>query len=155
MMRPTRWYVLLAAGLLAGSAAFAITRSSYDEIPRPGTFSLLWLAILAIAEFYVALLTRARLAGRAGTKAIDPLVVARYVALSKASSVVGCLSAGGYAGYLIWVARLDSPTASSDTTSAAVGVGCGLLLVAAALFLEYVCRVPKGDDDDEGLKVGR
>lgn len=148
-MRPTRYSVLALLALVAGAAAYVVTRSSYDSLPRPGVTALFWLAILVIAEFYIAVMTRARLAGRAGTKPINPLVVARFVALAKASSIVGSLAAGVYAGFLIWVARLGSPAANTDTKVSAVGTALSLLLAAAALFLEHVCRVPKRHDDDD------
>ena len=147
-MKPTRHSVLVAIALVAGAVAYVVTRAAYDTIPRPRVVALFWLALLVIAETYIAVVTRARLSGRPGTKPINPLVVARYVALAKASSIVGALFAGGYAGFLAWVARLDSPAASDDTTVAAFGVGLSLLFVAAALFLENVCRVPKRDDDE-------
>jgi uncharacterized membrane protein YbhN (UPF0104 family) len=148
-VRPTRYSVLVLLAAVAGAAAYAVTRSSYDSLPRPGVTALSWVAILTIAEFYIALMTRARLAGRAGTKRINPLVVARFVALAKASSIVGSLATGVYAGFLIWVARLGSPAANTDTKISAVGTGLSMLLVAAAMFLEHVCRVPKRDDDDQ------
>jgi uncharacterized membrane protein YbhN (UPF0104 family) len=149
MMRPTRWYLLALIAFVAGAVGYLVTRSSYDELPTPSIVALLWLALLAIAECYMAVMTRARLAGRSGTRPINPLVVARFVALAKASSFVGSLAAGGYAGFLLWVARLDSPAANRDTTTSALGVALALLLVAAALFLERVCRVHRGDDEDE------
>jgi Protein of unknown function (DUF3180) len=149
-MRPTRWPLLVLVALVAGVVGYVVTRSSYADLPTPKVVALLWIALLAIAELYVALMTRARLAGRAGTKAINPLVVARFVALAKASSVVGALAAGAYGGFLVWVAQLSTPSASQDTRTAAFGVGFSLLLVAAALFLEHVCRVPKPHDDDDG-----
>jgi divalent metal cation (Fe/Co/Zn/Cd) transporter len=148
-MRPTRWYVLLLIAVVVGAVAYTVTRSSYDSLPRPGAVALFWLALLTIAEFYVAVMTRARLAGRAGTKPINPLAVARLVALAKASAVVGAAAFGGYAGFLTWVGRLDSPAANTDTRVSAVGVGLGLLLVGTALFLEHVCRVPKRQDEDD------
>jgi hypothetical protein len=148
-MRPTRWPLLVLVALVAGAVAYLVTRSSYDDLPTPSVYALLWLALLAIAEFYVALMTRARLTGRSGTRPADPLVVARLVALAKASSFVGSLAAGGYAGFLGWVARLGSPAANRDTTTSLFGVGFAVFLVAAALFLEHVCRVPRSDDDDE------
>lgn len=148
-MRPTRWQVLVLAALLAGGVSFLVTRWVFDDLPTPTIYALLWLALLAIAEFYLAATTRARLAGRPGTRPINPLVVARFVALAKASSIIGSLAAGAYAGYLIWIARIDSPTANTDTRTAAFGISFGLLLVAAALRLEYVCRVPKKDDEDD------
>jgi uncharacterized membrane protein YbhN (UPF0104 family) len=148
-MKPTRWPVLAAAAVIAGAIAYTVARTSYDTMPRPNVVALLWLALLTIAEFYIAVMTRARLAGRAGTKPIDPLVVARFVALAKASSIVGALAAGGYAGFLIWVGHLESPAATTDTRIASFGVGLGVLLVVVALFFERVCRVPKTDRDDD------
>jgi hypothetical protein len=147
-MRPTRPSILVLAAVVAGAISYALTRSSYDSNPRPTAAALFGLAILAIAEGYIAVMTRARLAGRAGTRPVDPLVVARYVALAKASSLVGALATGGYTGFLVWVARLGSPAANTDTTISAIGVVLGLALTGAALFLEHVCRVPKRDDDD-------
>jgi Protein of unknown function (DUF3180) len=149
-MRPTRWYLLLLVALVAGAVAYAVTRSSYDSLPRPGVYALFGLAVLGIAECYVAVLTRARLAGRADTRPIEPLIVARYVALAKASSLVGAVAFGGYLGFLIWVVRIGSPTANSDGRVSAVGAACALLLTAAALFLEYACRVPGPDDEARG-----
>jgi uncharacterized membrane protein YbhN (UPF0104 family) len=148
-MKPTRWHVLVLLAVVAGAVAYAVTRSSYDELPTPTVYELLWLALLAIAEFYVGVMTRARLNRRPGTRPVEPLVVARFVALAKASSVVGSLALGGYAGFLTWVARLDTPAANRDTKTSAFGVGFALLLVAAAMFLEHACRVPKRDDDDD------
>ncbi|HTW19863.1 MAG TPA: DUF3180 domain-containing protein [Mycobacteriales bacterium] len=141
--------VLVVLAVVAGGIAYLVARSSFDSLPTPSVYALLWLALLAIAEGYLAVMTRARLAGRVGTRPINPLVVARFVALAKASSVVGALAAGAYAGYLIWVARIDSPSANNDTRTAAFGIGFALALVLAALFLERVCRVPKRDDDDD------
>jgi uncharacterized membrane protein YbhN (UPF0104 family) len=148
-MRPTRWSILVLVALVTGGIAYLVTSSAFDDLPSPTVIGLLWLLVLAIAEFYAAMLTRARLAGRAGTRPINPLVVARFVALAKASSIVGSLAVGAYAGFLIWVARLDTPTGSRDTRTAAFGVSFALALVIAALVLEYVCRVPVSDDDDD------
>jgi hypothetical protein len=147
-MRPTRWQTLAVVVIVTGGASYLVTRSQFNNLPTPSTYLPLWLGLLAIAEFYVAAMTRARLAGRSGTRPVHPLVVARFVALAKASAIVGALAVGVYGGYLGWVVRIDSPTANHDTTTAALGVGFALLLTAAALVLEYACRVPKRDDDD-------
>jgi uncharacterized membrane protein YbhN (UPF0104 family) len=148
-VRPTRWSTLLLIAVVTGGVSYLLTRSTFATLPSPTVYAQLWLALLAITEFYVAMLTRARLAGRPGTRPINPLVVARFVALAKASSIVGSLATGAYLGYLGWVARIDSPAATSDTRAAAFGASFGFLLVAAALFLEYVCRVPVKEDDDD------
>ena len=149
-MRPTRWSILLSVALVVGGGSYVLTRSSYDTLPTPTIYTLVWILLIAVAETYVAFVTRARLAGRSGTRPINPLVVARFVALAKASAFVGALAVGTYGGYLIWVVRLESPQAHHDTRVAAGGLATGLLLTAAAMFLELVCRVPKrpGDDDE-------
>jgi hypothetical protein len=95
----------------------------------------------------LALTTRNRLAGKPGTHPVDPLAVARYAALAKASSLVGALAAGAYAGILAYILPLrDAPGPHSDAFVAGVGVAAGLSLVIAAYTLERVCRVkrPKG-----------
>lgn len=148
-VRPTRPPVLVAIMLVAGGVAYLVARSSYDSLPRLSPVVPFGFLLLAAAETYLAIATRNRLARRPGTRPVDPLVVARYVALSKASSLVSALTAGGYAGLLIWVSRLQSPAASHDTATSATGTGLSLLLVGAALFLEHVCKVPKRDDDDD------
>jgi uncharacterized membrane protein YbhN (UPF0104 family) len=149
-MRPTRWSWLLVVAVVAGLVAYVLTRNWYYQLPTPSVYSAIWLALLGIAESYVAMFTRARLAGRSGTRPIDPLFVARLAALAKASSVVGALVAGGYVGFLAWVGRLDTPAAHRDTKTAAVGVAAGLLVVGGAMFLEHACKVPPGSDDEDG-----
>jgi hypothetical protein len=146
-MRPTRWYVLVLLAVVAGGAMYLFTRAHYGDMPSPTMYAQITFVLLAIAEGYTASVTRARLAGRPGTRPINPIFVARLVALAKASSVVGALAAGSYAGFLGWVARIDSPTAHQDVRTAAVGIGAGVLLVAAALVLEWVGRIPDDDDD--------
>lgn len=145
-MRPTRWPVLVAIAAVVAALGYLVTDRFYEDLPSPRLYTVFWIAFLALAELYVAVVTRARLQGRAGTKPIHPLTVARLAALSKASSVAGAVVGGGYSGFLAWVAQRSSTAATRDTRSAAVGAGFSLLLVGAALVLEHVCRV-KGDDD--------
>ena len=147
-MKPTRIAALVVLAVLAGGAGYLLTRSFYADLASPPRFAPLWLLLLAVAEGYTAAMTRARLAGRSGTRPPDPIVVARLAALAKASSPVGALAAGGYAGFLLHVARVSSPQATSDTRTAALGIGCSLLLAMAALLLEHVCRVKSPPDDD-------
>lgn len=147
-MRPTRWYFLVVVGVLAGGAAYLITRSSYNDVPSPTLYAQISLVVLAIAEGYTASITKARLEGREGTRPIDPIVVARLVALAKASSIVGALAAGGYAGFLGYVAQLDSATAHTDDRTAAIGIAASAALIVGGLCLEWVGRVPPDEEDD-------
>jgi hypothetical protein len=139
--------MLVLFGVVAGAAAYLVTRSHYSDLPSPTLYAQISLAGLAVAEGYTASMTRARLAGRPGTRPIDPIVVARLVALAKASSIVGSLAVGGYAGFLGRVAQIDSPTAHTDVRTSSVGVAAGLLLIAAALALEWVGRIKEDDDE--------
>lgn len=150
-MKPTRLPVLIAVAAAAAAVAYVVTRSFYASVQSPPVYAPLWLLLLALAEGYTALLTRARLSGRSGTRPVNPLVVARLAALAKASSPIGALAFGGYTGFLVHVARTTSEQAHHDTRTAALGMGCSLLLTLAALLLERVCRVrrPPGDDDPE------
>jgi Protein of unknown function (DUF3180) len=146
-MRPTRWRDRAVAIVVAAAIAYLITRAAYVNLPSPTVYSLLWIPLLTIAEVYIAMLTRWRLTGRHGTRPINPLVVARIAALAKATSLVGSLALGAYAGFLGWVLQVSSTVATRDSRTAAIGVGLSALLVAAAGFLEHVCRVP--DDPDQ------
>lgn len=146
-MRPTRWWQLVAVAAIAGAAAYLVTRTSYESLPAPNVYAEIWIALLAVAELYIAAATRSRLAGRPGTRPINPLLVARQAALAKASSVVGAVVSGVYAGFLGYVVQLSSPAATRDTRAGALGVAFGLVLIGAALVLEHVCRVKRDDPD--------
>jgi hypothetical protein len=146
-VKPTRAPVLVALVLFAGVASYVLTRLFYADVPSPPTIAPLWLLLLALTEAYTAQLTRGRLVGRTGTKPINPLVVARLAALAKASSPVGALATGAYAGFLAKVAMTDGPAAHNDTRTAIAGVACGVVLTVAALALERVCRVKPPPDE--------
>ena len=146
-MRPTRWPVLVAVAALAAAVAYPVTGVLYDDLPSPQLYTLFWIAVLAAAELYVAAVTRARLQGRPGTRPVHPLGMARLAALAKASSAVGAVFTGAYAGFFGWVVQRSSTAAMHDARVAAVGAGFSAVLVVAALVLERVCRVK--DDDDQ------
>jgi hypothetical protein len=146
-VKPTRIVVLLALAVIAGGLAYLLTRGYYANLESPPRYAPLWLMLLAVAEAYTALLTRARLAGRHSTRPPNPLVVARLAVLAKASSPVGALAVGAYTGFLIYVARENSEVAHDDTRTAILGIACSVALVAAALLLERICRVKAPPDD--------
>ena len=146
-MRPTRLWVLVLLAVLAGGLAYVLTAHFYADMPSPPTFAPLSLLLIALAEAYLASTTRARMAGRPGTRPIEPIFVAKLAALAKASSPVGALALGAYTGFLIHVARTTSSAANRDTRTAALGLGCSLGLVVGALLLERVCRAQPPDDE--------
>lgn len=149
-MRPTRPWVLAVLVLVAGGLAYVLTAQFYSDVPSPPRYAPLSILLVALAEAYTASMTRARMLGRPGTRPIDPIFVAKLAALAKASSPVGALALGAYTGFLIHVARMTSTVADADTRTAALGMGCSLGLVIAALVLERVCRARRPPDDEAG-----
>ncbi|HMA47738.1 MAG TPA: DUF3180 domain-containing protein [Frankiaceae bacterium] len=143
-MTPTRARTLAAAAVSAGVLVYLPLRLVYDDIPRLPRTAPLSLLLVGLVEAQAAVLTRARLARRPGTRPILPLTVARLAALAKASSLAGAVLAGAWAAVLAYtVPRADEiGVAGADAITAGLGLGAAVVLVAAALLLERVCRVP-------------
>ena len=159
--------VVLAVGLAV--AGWLLVRAWYGELPPLNWWLPLPLGVLAVAEALGARTLRTRLvalrearAGRGPTgsddppaatvRPVEPMLVARLAVLAQASAYVGAVFAGVWAGVLAHVGpalgRLQA--ASGDAVTAVIGVVCAGGLVAAALWLESVCRVPPSDDRDAG-----
>jgi phosphate starvation-inducible membrane PsiE len=137
-MRTTRWTDLVVPFVIVGLTAYVLLRFSYDSylqlrylVPAP-------LAALAVAEFVAARRVRAAVRHDPRARAMTAIVIARCVALGKASSLVGSGVAGAALGMIV---RLlpdvsDVKVAAHDTTVGALLFGAALLLVAAGLLLE-------------------
>jgi uncharacterized protein DUF3180 len=151
---PTR--VRDLAGYAAGVTlvTWLALRQWYGDLPRLSWFVPLSLALLALAEAIAAGQLRARIRHRPGAAPVEPLVAARSLALAKASAVVGAVMTGVWAGLLCYVLpRLDFlAAADADARTGVVGVAAALLLVGAALWLEYCCRTPTPPDGDRSTR---
>jgi hypothetical protein len=146
----TRPTILIA--VLAGVAAivWGVLQVAYVSMPPLPWTAVPTLLLLALGEIITAVNTRARIQRKPGTSRVEPLVVARFVALAKASAYAATALAGVFGGFVIYLASsLDKPTPRHDFTVSAGSIVAALVLVGAALFLEHTCRVPKGPDDDE------
>jgi len=144
-MTATRPRTLLLIGVLAAAVTWALLIAVYASLP-PLTWTLVpALLIAAGIETWTGRDLRARIQGRGPDgKPAPPLFVARIVALAKASSQTAALLAGVSAGFMIYLSgMLNAPTPRSDLVDASLSFGSSLALLAAALFLEYCCRVPK------------
>lgn len=109
------------------------------------------LAILALALFIWALLIRPRILRKPGTKPLSPFVAARTAALAMAASRTGALVGGFYLGVALELAaRLDNAFARERMWLALAAVATSLLVVLAALWLEYICRLPDKEDGADG-----
>ena len=146
-VRFTRVRDLLAIAVVAGVGSWLLVRTNYGSIPPLPTLAGLSLLVLAVVEVVLAFALRARIQRRAGAKALDPLMAARSVALAKASSLVGALTAGLWSGLLAFLLQNQGvlAAASRDTPGAVIGLLSSTVLVSAALWLEYCCRTPKED----------
>jgi len=108
------------------------------------------LLVAALAEAWTGRDLRARIAGRRGLKPAAPLFVSRMVALAKASSLAAAIIAGLAAGFDIYLSgTLNASVPRQDALTAVVTFAAAILLMCAALFLEYCCRVPEGPDRDQ------
>jgi len=149
---PTRLRDLAVAVIGVGVPAYVLVRGFYGSLPAlPWTPSLA-LAGLALFEAGAARGTRRRIARRAGTRPVEPLVVARLVALAKATAVVGAALVGAWGGAFVFtfLARDRLAAAGRDALVSGIGVLVALVLVGAALSLEQSCRAPDLPDDDAG-----
>jgi hypothetical protein len=149
---PTSPATLTVAGLAAAALAWLLVSGFYGDFPALSFLPAAILAALAVLEGFLAFNTKARIERRPGHDRVDPLAVARYVVLAKASSLAGSIFAGFYAGVLVWLlaerSRSEATSAiSHDIPRAIAGLVTSLALVAAALWLERSCRVPKRPED--------
>ena len=161
-MRPVNRRDLLVIGAGLAVATWLVVRASYGALPALRWWLPVPLGVLALAEALGARTLRARLAaqrdrrppaerGSAPVRPVEPMLVARLAVLAQASAYVGAAFVGIWVGVLLYagpaVPRLQ--TAGSDTVTGVVGVVCAAALVAAALWLESVCRIPPGPDDEQ------
>jgi hypothetical protein len=149
-MHPTSFATLVVLALGTAAVAWVLVANYYGDIPPIPWLPAFTIFALAAFEAFLARTTKARIDRRPGAAPVDPLAVARYVVLAKASSPVGATFAGLYGGTLVWlVARSDLTHARTDIPPTATGLVASLALVGAALWLERSCRVPKPPDEDK------
>jgi lysylphosphatidylglycerol synthetase-like protein (DUF2156 family) len=148
-MGPTRAAPLVLAALLAAAVAWLLVTTSYNAIPPLPWSPTAVLSGLGVLEGYMALNTRARIERRPGREPVDPIAVARFAVLAKASSLVGSIFGGFFAGLVSWLVFQSTDAAHRDLGPAIGGLVGAIILVIAALLLERACRVPKRDDEDE------
>ena len=146
-MKPTRTRTLLLVGVLAAVVTWALLNAVYASLPPLTWTGVPALLIAAGVEAWAGRDLRARIGGKRGTRPAPPLFVARIVALAKASSQTAALLAGICAGFMVYLSdKASAPTPRADLIDASLSFGACLVLLAAALFLEYCCRVPRDPD---------
>jgi hypothetical protein len=159
-LQPTSISALVLAALVGAAVGWLLlgyNQLFYKLTPLPWTAAIVLFA-LAVAEGYLAQNTSARIQRKPGAPRVEPLVVARYVALAKASSLVGALTAGFSAGILIWLVMEPTDSARTDLPTVTTTLIAAVALIGTALWLERSCRVPDRpdrEDDDTGHPTGR
>ena len=157
-MTPTRIRLLAGFAVIAAAigwgAVTLVEGQSGRVIPVP------WLAgvamwFLALALLVWTILSRPRLQRKPGSRPLPPLVAARTAALAMAASRTGSLVAGFYAGIAIGTMPSRATEAGGDALSAALATAVGsLALVATALWLEHLCRIPLDGDREKPGRGG-
>lgn len=137
-MRRTAWTDLAVPFAVIGITAYVLLRFFYDSMPPLKSIIPLPLAALAVAEFVAARRVRAAVRHDPNAKPMAAIVIARCVALGKASSLVGSGVAGACAGLILRVLPDIGPvrSASDDAFVGALLLAASLLLVGAGLLLE-------------------
>jgi uncharacterized membrane protein YbhN (UPF0104 family) len=152
-MQPTRirtLVILAIVGAVFGLLVPALwDRATQRIMPVPWLAALV-LFVLAGALLWWTLGVRRRLSGKPGVERLDPLLAARTVALAMAASRTGALVAGFYAGVVLYFLPnvSFSPNRSRVITGAAATLGA-VALLAVALWLERICRIPEPPADED------
>ncbi|MFE2991234.1 DUF3180 domain-containing protein [Streptomyces sp. NPDC059262] len=156
-MKQLRIRTLAGLFLVAGVLSWAGARfwDSIGTLPRVPLAAPIVLAVIAVILLATALSIRARLRAqrerRPGAKGVDPLMAARALVFGQASALVAALVAGMYGGTgAFLLEHLDVPARRDQAIYAGFSVLTGIAVIAAALFLERVCKLPEDDDEDHG-----
>ncbi|GGT61874.1 hypothetical protein GCM10010256_18930 [Streptomyces coeruleorubidus] len=143
--------VFVVAGVL--SWAGARLWNSIGTLPSVPLAAPIVLALIAVVLLATALSIRARLKAQRerqpDAKGVDPMMAARAVVFGQASALVAALVAGMYGGTGVFLLEsLDNPARRDQAISAGFSVLAGIGVIAAAIFLERVCKLPEDDEHD-------
>ncbi|MFF9314840.1 DUF3180 domain-containing protein [Streptomyces sp. NPDC014748] len=154
-MKELRIRVLVGVFVVAGVLSWAGARlwNSVGTLPSVPVAAPIVLGLIAVVLLSTALSLRARLKAqrerRPDAKGVEPLMAARAVVFGQASALVAALVAGMYGGTGVFLLELlDIPARRDQAVYAAFSVLAGLAVIAAALFLERVCKLPEDDDQN-------
>ncbi|MFJ4368135.1 DUF3180 domain-containing protein [Streptomyces chartreusis] len=157
-MRELRIRLLAGVFIIAGVLSWAGARlwNAVGTLPSVPLAAPIVLALIAVVLLSTAISIRARLKAQRerdpDAKGVDPLMAARAVVFGQASALVAALVAGMYGGTGVFLLEyLDIPARRDQAIYAGFSVLAGLGVIAAAVFLERVCKLP---DDDEHNSTG-
>ncbi|MDH6568699.1 membrane protein DedA with SNARE-associated domain [Streptomyces sp. SAI-117] len=156
-MRELRIRLLAGVFVVAGILSWAGARlwNSIGTLPSVPLAAPIVLALIAVVLMATALSIRARLKAQRErvpeAKGVDPLMAARAVVFGQASALVAALVSGMYGGTGVFLLEyLDIPARRDQAIYAGFSVIAGIAVIAAAIFLERVCKLPEDDDPNTG-----
>ncbi|MER6712873.1 DUF3180 domain-containing protein [Streptomyces sp. NPDC006129] len=154
-MRELRIRLLAGVFVVAGVLSWAGARlwNSVGTLPSVPLAAPIVLALIAVVLLATALSLRARLKAQRerqpDAKGVDPMMAARAVVFGQASALVAALVSGMYGGTGVFLLEsLDIPARRDQAIYAGFSVLAGIGVIAAAIFLERVCKLPEDDEHD-------
>ncbi|MFD7295675.1 DUF3180 domain-containing protein [Streptomyces sp. NPDC059897] len=155
-MKQLRIRTLVGLFVVAGVLSWAGARlwDSLGTLPKVPLAAPIVLAVIAVVLLATALSIRSRLRAqrerRPEAKGVDPMMAARALVFGQASALVAALVAGMYGGTGAFLLEsLDVPARRDQAIYAGLSVLAGIGVVAAAIFLERVCKLPEDEDPEE------
>ncbi|WP_438292448.1 DUF3180 domain-containing protein [Streptomyces sp. HUAS TT7] len=155
-MKQLRLGVLAGLFVVAGVLSWAAARlwDSVSTLPSVPIAAPIVLGVIAVILLATALSIRSRLRAqrerRPEAKGVEPLMAARAVVFGQASALVAALVCGMYGGTGVYLlSYLDVPARRDQAIYAGFSVLAGIGVVAAALFLERICKLPEDEDEDD------
>jgi hypothetical protein len=154
-LKQVRFRVLIGTFLVTAVVAWAGSRlwNALGELPGVPLAAPIVLGAIAAVLAATAISLRARLKEQrerqAQARGVDPMLAARAVLFGQASALVASLVAGVYAGFCVFLiaSQLDiAPRRDQAVYSGCSVVACAAI-VAAALWLQRICRIPDDEDD--------
>ena len=157
-MKPTRIRTLLALALAAGIAGYfylQFTVQAGFHLPLTSTSFSFSLSIASIAVIFLArpimkykseLKKFIEQKTKIAPKRVDPFYAVRILALAKAASLAASIFAGWQFGTL--TGQLLQPIVANDSLAPTIFAAVSsLVLLAAGLIVEQICKLP-GDSGD-------
>ncbi len=146
--------ILAGIFVVAGVLSWAGARlwNAYGTLPGVPLAAPIVLGVIAAILLATALSMRSRLKAqrerRPGAKGVEPLMAARAGVFGQASAPLVAGMYGGVGVFLL-TESLDVPARRDQAWYAGFSVLAGVAVIAAALFLEHVLKLPEDDDTPE------
>ncbi len=149
-------FTLLSLGTLGGalglSVQFIVASRGHSPLVPPYSMAV---TLVLLAALLIVLGLRLKRHIAKGTGAVDPFHAVRLLATSRAGQIVGALFAGLGGGMLLsLVGRTVPAPVSIWLPMLATALG-GVALLVCAILSERMCRVPPGNDAEDGEEPGR